>query len=128
MNNRSKEFKELQAKWYAKLKKTGFEDLEQNEYSLRLFHSTYFSDSRRNDPQVVAAKLEYYRLAGHFLYDHKFENALERTIWQMHADGKSIRTIEKVLKAKGQAVYRDLINRILMRLDDEMVTKCRNKT
>lgn len=127
MNPKSKEFKKLQETWYAKLrlKDPEFKDIEQNEHSLRLFHATYFSDSRRNDPNVVAAKMEYYRLAGHFLYDHKFDSTLEKTIWQMHSDGKSIRTIEKVLKAKGQAVYRDLINRILMRLDDEMVTKCR---
>ena len=61
LNN--KDFQKLQAQWYDKLKKTGFEDAEQSNGALKCWSATKFKDTSR-----VKAKEEYFRLAGHFLH------------------------------------------------------------
>ncbi len=102
----------------------GFEDIEKNEYSLNLWHSEYFADLRRYDPDVFAAKQTYYNIAGQFLNDHKFKNAWERKVWAMHADGLGIREIAAKIKRPG---LKDKIHITLRRLEKEMINKARGK-
>lgn len=115
----SKSFKDLRAKWAAKLKKSGFEDLEDENGLLKhIGHADYFSI---NFNAISAqAKEEYYRKAGYFLYDHKFKTELERKIWELHADGVSIRDIVKILKTKGKKIYKSKVENLLRPL----VEKC----
>lgn len=122
---KTKEFKALQDKWYKILAQKDFEDIEKNEHSLKLWHADYFADARRNDENVIQAKQEYYRLAGQFLFEYKFKNPMEKRIWQLHSDGKSIREIERTL-TKGYKTYKDHIHRILQALEVEMINKCKN--
>lgn len=67
-------------------------------------------------------QIEYYRFAGHFLNDHRFASKLEKLIWELHANGLSMRNIVKKLKPK-YPVYRDKVNITLMRLVKLMKVK-----
>lgn len=123
MDPKSKEFKDLQAKWDAKLKKSGFEDAERRDGCLKFYDSSYFTSVSRGisvDPTWFKSKEEYHRLAGHFLYDYKFDSQEERLIWEQHANGESIRDIVKIMKEKGFKAYKSKINGIVKRLVEEM--------
>lgn len=121
---KTKEFLALQKTWYNKLAAKGFQDIENSNDSLRLYHSEYFADPRRHSPISVEARENYFRIAGQFYNDHKFENAWDKEVWGMHAEGLSIREIAAKLKRKG---YKDKINLALMRLEIEMINKAKGK-
>lgn len=88
------DLKALQKIWYEKLKKSGFVDIEDTNSSkqyLKSWHSIYFHC--RYTPQSFEEKQEYYRRAGIFLHDHKFDSRLEKAIWSLHSEGMSIQKI-----------------------------------
>lgn len=98
--------KQLQLKWYGKIKAKGFKDIEDNEGRLKSWSGYKLSDNRTN-PSVnnnYSSKLwkesqaEYYRLAGHFLHDMEFKSVTHRKVWELHASGLTMREIGKLLK------------------------------
>lgn len=114
---RGKNFKKIQKEWYDKLKKEGFEDIEdvheKTEY-IRIWHSSYFQT--KYHPQVFEAKRTYYELAGqfleaspHFRFELYFQCEIEKTIWEMHAQGIPVRTIAKKLKAKVCQIHKIIV-------------------
>lgn len=123
MPQNNKDFKQLQAKWYAKLKKEGFEDIERAEdlmhpeYDLKAWHSKRFQIN--NTPESFQQRERYYQLAGQFTYDHEFSEASERQIWQLHAEGLSIREICRRLSK--QNLKRDKVFTVLKRLREAML-------
>lgn len=72
------QFKQLKAEWYKRLNKSGFEDQEDQYERLKCY-------SQVKAPEE--AKVEYYRLAGQFLYEYEFALPLHRSIWALHAGG-----------------------------------------
>lgn len=81
----------LKAKWEKKLKNSGFNDIENADGSLKA----------EVDPRTIAYALkdgrsEYYMQATQFLNRFKFSTALERSVWHMHSEGSSFRTIASV--------------------------------
>lgn len=94
----TKEFLELNAKWSKKLEKSGFEDIEYPNGTLKLWTSYFFKT--RYKENVYEAKEEYYRLANQFLHDYKFKTALDKKIWKYHASGMSQRLIDKKIGRK----------------------------
>ena len=99
---KSKEFKVLEDLWYAKLKSDGFEDIEYRSGHVKWDASAKFSEAGAEAmAPYYKSKEEYYRLAGHFLHDHVFEDKLDKDIWTMHAEGMSLREISKALKDRG---------------------------
>jgi hypothetical protein len=109
MDRNSKEFKDLQRKWYAKAKKSGYEDIEQADGNLKVWHSRLFQINA-NDI-TGEAKKEYYRLAGQFLHAHKFENKGDKIMWELHAGGMSVRDIAKELKRLGFKTSRNRVHK-----------------
>ena len=94
--NPTEEFKKLQDKWYAKLKKQGFEDKENARGELKVYDRyLYGTRTEENDDTWTSAKSEYYRLAEHFLNEFKFKDSTEKFIWSRHSEGDSVRTITK---------------------------------
>lgn len=118
---KTKEFNKLEAKWYAKLKKEGFEDIEQNEDTLKLWSTHRFS--REHNTVLYEAKEEYYRLAGQFLHEHQFKNLFEKGMWEYHSGGSSIRDIVLILKQSGCKVGKDRVNSILEAIKTQMMAK-----
>lgn len=124
MNDRfwsSKDFKKLNAKWAKKLKESGFEDIEQDETHLNFWNgsrlATLYTDEQ------FQARQEYYRIAGQFLHEYKFDSDLDRTIWEMHANGSSIRNITTYLKAKKIKIYTTKVFETIQELTKEMKLK-----
>lgn len=93
----TKKFKTLQKKWYDKLKKEGFQDIESDENNLKEWTSVFFS---RRDPHRMASRMEYFSYATRFLNDHEFADNKEKTIWELHSNGKSFTEIAAIIKKK----------------------------
>lgn len=129
MSHKSKEFLELRAKWYAKAAKSGFEDIERDEDSLKAWHSFDFIRNTRNKyhPVVFQATEEYYRLAGQFLHDHKFKTKLEYAVWEMHCEGATIVDTATALKSRNFKCHKNKVNRIIQSLAKVMVENALGK-
>ncbi len=110
--------KKLQAQWDAKLKKSGFEDAETKSGQLKAWHK--LDIMRRFQHSDAATKMEYFVSAGRFLYDHKFESATDRAIWELHCQGMTLREILKVLQGS-QVASKWKVHQIVLRLKKEMV-------
>lgn len=104
---KTKQFKALQNKWYRKLKKEGFEDVEDtnspNEF-LKKWHTYDFKTKyQKGNAESIT---DYYRLASQFLHDYSFETGTEKKVWELHAGGHSIRKIEKLLRIDRNRVHK----------------------
>lgn len=117
----NKDYVELRRKWYGKLKKEGFDDIEQLDGNLKTWVSSEFT--RNYDANFAKAKEDYYRLAGQFLHRYHFKDKKEQLIWELHSQGVSIRDIVKELKKKNYKIYKSLVQVILERLTGEMIIK-----
>lgn len=91
----SDKFKKLKAKWDKKLADAGFEDIENEDGSLK---ATTHPRTVQLALQEKEERETYYRIAAGFLHNHQFENSLERQIWTQHCDGIGARSIAKTLK------------------------------
>lgn len=116
-------FKQLNAKWQKKLKKSGFEDAESDEEHLIDWSRTVFSKR----PEYDQSKEEYYRLAGQFLHEHMFQTETERKIWALHQDGVSIRNIVIMLKKKRLRVSHVMVFETIKSLASIMVTQWKTR-
>jgi len=88
-------YKTLKTRWYKKLKKEGFNDIENNDGSLKA----------EVDPRTISYALsnkesreEYYKKAEEFLANHKGFIEQERQIWALHCQGMGAVRISKLLK------------------------------
>ena len=130
MDWKNKQFQDLKAKWYKKLKKSGFEDAEQDEERLKSWSLEKNSKSRRpgaSDSDVAmlnSSKAEYYRQAGFFLHEYKFESRIDRYIWEKHANGVSHRNIAKILNKLGHEYDRNKVLNIITKLRVIMYKAC----
>jgi len=98
----SKRFKRLQKEWYNKLAASGFEDAE-------LFNETFGNADRcylkrpsfkwalKWDPVIF----EHFRIARNFLAHGAFSSILDKRIWELYAEGLSIRQIAAQLSSEG---------------------------
>lgn len=104
----SKEFKKLKAKWYKKLEKSGFEDVERDEFNFKVDGKEIF---RKKVQATKQSKEDYYYLASCFLHEHTFPDELSKIIWEYHANGLSKYSIAgilnktKVTKTNETSVY-----------------------
>ena len=67
---KTKEFKDLKDKWYAKLAVEKFNDIEQDEHHLKQWVGSQFT--YRMDPHQFDTNQKYFQLAGQFLHSYKF--------------------------------------------------------
>jgi hypothetical protein len=82
----------LQREWYAKLKASGFEDIETGGEDGLLKTDKRIEDGRGDEYQASA---EYYRRAGRFLHARRWEDVTERRIWELHAAGMGMNEIAR---------------------------------
>lgn len=87
--------KQEQEFWYKKLKAEGFEDVESDEHHLKFYTSQF---AAKFIPETWQAKANYYQMATNFLEEYKFDNNLERAVWEYHVNAISYRDIAKLLK------------------------------
>lgn len=90
----TEEFKELQAKWYNKLKEKGFEDIEDTKGNLKRWgHTVSLLDNPDAHKVWRDSQVEYYRLANQYLFDKTFPSAVWKLIWKLHAQGMTFKAI-----------------------------------
>lgn len=82
--------------WYEKLTESGFRDIESSPIYLKEWDSHYFQSNF--DPLSFENRAEYYRMAEKFTHSHDFPTYLEFKIWELHAQGLSVRDIASSLK------------------------------
>ncbi len=99
----SNQLKKLTKEWYKILKRTGFEDIEHDEYNLKRASRSHAAPGQNSGTDISvtlerqAITAEYFRLAGFFLNDHTFECPFDEYLWTQHAAGLSYRDIYKKL-------------------------------
>lgn len=104
-------FLRLQTKWYAKLKKSGFSDIEKQGDSTALLSNKGNGYSKlARHPYNFEETQNFYRLAAWFLHEFKFESKIDRRIWELFCEGLSIRLIglDKKVRLSKRAVHRRL--------------------
>jgi hypothetical protein len=120
----------LVRRWYKKLKKVGFDDIEQDTRNLKIYHSHYFMvkyfDLHRDGDRWAGstsfrAKASYYRLASAFTHSHNFKDKKEKLIWSLHSDGVAMVNIRKILAEIGQKTYIDGVRKTINRLSSIML-------
>jgi len=81
--------KQLKAKWYKKLRASGFVDQEDQYERLKTYSKV---------PEINEEKETYYQKAGQFLYDYDFEYKAHNRIWALHCEGLGRNKICKKLR------------------------------
>lgn len=119
------EFKKLNKQWRKVLKKTGFDDAEQEDEKLKFWADSYFK--RHYNPVLDNAKIEYYRMAGYLLNEHTFDNEAEKEIWALHITGLGVDPLVKVLKKRGFKVHKYSTHEIIQKLRKIMQEKYLNE-
>jgi hypothetical protein len=114
--------KALTEKWYDRLKKEGFEDIESSPDQLKQWHAhripCYYT------PETYKDKEEYYRLAGQFLHDYEFEKEFDRQVWKLHSEGATFKAIIAELKKKKFPAYLQSVSDTINKLAKIMGKKC----
>ncbi len=114
----SKQFRDLQAKWYRKLEKSGFKDIEEND-RLIYRHGDYFKTEYT--PERFAEKKSYFEKAKDFLSRDVFIDGIERRIWALHTAGFPIRRIVLILASEGTKKNKNEVNQTLNELQEIML-------
>lgn len=100
----SQELKKLQREWDEKLKKSGFQEIENRENGLlKVWHSYHF---QKQDQGRIESQSLYYEKAWEFFHRHPFKDLLELRIWELHCEGLSLRQIAKELRLKTCRAYK----------------------
>ena len=103
--------------WDRKLKRSGFVDAETRHDKLK----TWTCRGRQARAKVcIEASAEYFRAAGFFLHEYKFESEVERAVWECHAEGLGRRETFDALRKKFTRLTPWKVRQILSRLTREM--------
>lgn len=115
-------YKKLRDKWYLKLKKSGFTDIEDvnspkemllswdsfrfiKSSSKESKHNKWFVDEGGSVTLKHKAIETYFQNAAWFLENHTFDTSLDKRAWKLHADGLSLQEIAKKLDIKKSRAF-----------------------
>lgn len=92
------EFKRLKARWYKKLEKAGFEDLEYAKHEYGAIKPDISGTHPDGNPaslklQIMETTQNYFEWAMRMLNEANFKNRKHKRIWQLHSEGLSTRDI-----------------------------------
>lgn len=104
-----KKFNQLKAKWYQKLKASGFKDIELSEDRLHEYDSLRFQS--KYTPEQFADKERYWQLVNQTYYSYPFIDNEEKEIWRLYAEGNTFQSIADKMDKNLSAVYR-IIKRV----------------
>lgn len=90
----TKKFKQLQKKWYGRLEKSGFEDIENEDGSLK---ATTDSRTIKNSLKDKLERETYDSVAREFLNTYEWPEITEKLIWAAHVDNMGMARIAKML-------------------------------
>lgn len=106
---RGPEFKRLQAEYYAKLRAEGFKDIE-NVHGQLIDHQSVADFSQRANFKAGYMEItrDYYTWASSMVSLGQFVTRLDHHIWELHAEGKTSREIQKVTQIEQSWVCRKI--------------------
>lgn len=111
----------LKDKWYGKLDKDEFNDIESDEDNLKVWSSFLFGKNRAGSQfGGWQFKAEYYYMASQFLEQYKFDNNRDKIIWDYHSNGISIAEIAKTLKKVKIKTTINIVQKTIIRLKLKM--------
>lgn len=110
-----KTYQQLRKEWYAKLAKTGFEDAEDDQGRLKVYHAWKFHDkSFDHTPEQMELVQAYYSQAGELLEEFQWEDKTHRKIWELHCEGKTLIEIcAGLLKTRCRKLAKSQVDRII---------------
>lgn len=107
-NENCRSCRNLQNQYYQYLKEVShFEDIEDVQFRdrpLKSWHSFKFKD-------IPKTTEDYYVSAQRLLWEDPFSKELHRTIWELHAEGKSNWEISRAIKSIGHTGVDWVINK-----------------
>jgi hypothetical protein len=118
----------LEAEWRAKLKASGFADLEGSDRDGPLsdrgnLHAVTETDHEHERlRQRIATGSAYSAWASGVLHSHRFRSSLERRIWERHADGDGLATTAQALGITYHSA-RDAVNAVKARINQSSQSK-----
>lgn len=83
--------------WYKKLKDSGFDDIE--------YGNGLDKGSKPQSTQDYDATINYFSKAQDFLREYKFDNPIDKAIWELHCEGTSTRKMATELKVNPGTLY-----------------------
>lgn len=103
------DFKRLQREYYAKLKAEGFADIE-NEHGQLIDHQSAADFSQRANFKSGYMEItrDYFTWASSMVSLGQFVTRLDHHIWELHAEGKSSRDIQKITQIEQTWVCRKI--------------------
>lgn len=102
-----KQFLKLQQKWYRKLARSGFKDIESPlKPGQPLKHWDSVDFQLDHTKESFLERQRYYELAGQLLHDFHFKNKVDKKIWEMHSNGVSLTIISEKVKLHRNTVHR----------------------
>lgn len=101
--NNNMKFKALEKKWYEKLRKTGFKDIENRPHELHQETAKFL------DKEAIE---EYYSKVSEYLYSGDFKNYKEKAIWFLHTEGLSYREISSIIRVAKTQIAKVIISHI----------------
>lgn len=112
MSPRNPVFKALQDKWYKRLAKKGFNDIEQGQ-KLKRFDVDWF----HNHITTVQyeSTVEFYTQCEIFGRAKKFPSKRDRVIWEAFSQGKTFKGIEPLVD-----IQEDMIGKVVKKYVKEM--------
>lgn len=108
-NLKRNKLKDIEARWYLILKKSGFNDIEDTKHPLRPLKTWHGLKWSRVSPELCNAKREYFENAARFLWIYEFESLMEKDVWGLHSEGFSIREIETKLSISRNQVHKIVV-------------------
>lgn len=116
--NKTKKFKDLQEKWRKKLKKSGFNDIEDENENIDRGSWDFRTKKVLDSYQT---KKDYYYRATQFLNEYNFDTQLDKIIWEYHVEAIGVRGIAKILNKLKLSKFRHVsVFNIITRLNREM--------
>lgn len=100
--------KQQQDKWYKKLARSGFKDIEDTAPGKDRLKTWAVNFKAKYTPDQFQAKADYWQMCRDMVHSYAFKNKREKRIWELYAEGKSVRDIEKELKYAKSAVARTI--------------------
>ena len=106
---KTREFKALKEKFYKKLTKEGFRDIENDRGELIDHQTAYDFSQRIAFKKDLIIEIEgYYSWAGEMFWYGKFRCRLDKSIWLMHSQGQSSSVIGSAVKRDASRVSRKI--------------------
>jgi len=117
MKPKDQSYKKLEQLWYDKLKKEGFQDIENTKTDERLLKEWDFNFFRNQFNLIqYESTLGYYDQAKEILVSESFKSEIHKKVWELHCEGLSERSIAVRVKEYKKSMIHYIIANIASKI------------